>query len=257
VSQILFAFKKRFAFVCLLLALVPFATAQESGDYLQATGFPAFGVTVPVELGYIDLANGNLHLEIPIAAPPQRGLLKYNARFVYDSRIWQPVVSNGNTVWAAPTAGSMQSPGAYSSLSLFTDTDQLSASGTSGRLGWTDWSSVQTCNGTNYYTASQFSATYGPTTRYFDVPISSVANSCENWPTTNSGYATDGSGYQMYVTMTSSTTWDATLYAPDGTDVWNSRDTNGNHFAINSPSGPLIDTLGRTPVTISTNGSAE
>lgn len=58
-----------------------------------------FSENVPVEFGFVDLANGNLHLEIPLADPAQRGALRYNARFVYDSRVWMPVLYGNSWYW--------------------------------------------------------------------------------------------------------------------------------------------------------------
>jgi len=61
--------------------------AQQS--FLDEPGIPAFTTAFPIEHGFINLSNGNLHLEIPIASYPQRGDLKaLHARLVYDSRIW-------------------------------------------------------------------------------------------------------------------------------------------------------------------------
>jgi hypothetical protein len=57
-------------------------------NYFEQIGPPATDTTVPVELGFVDLSNGNLHLEVPIANSPQRGSLQYSAKLVYDSRIW-------------------------------------------------------------------------------------------------------------------------------------------------------------------------
>ena len=62
--------------------------AQVSQSYLNDTGSTAYGIQVPVENGYIDISNGNLHLEFPMASQPQRGALTLNERLVYDSRIW-------------------------------------------------------------------------------------------------------------------------------------------------------------------------
>jgi len=45
------------------------------------------------------------------------------------------------------------------------------------------------------------------------------------------------------------------IYAPDGTQVYPSvKDTNGNYFSTD-PNGNVIDTLGRTPITKTTNGN--
>src|SRR5205823_5024173 len=37
---------------------------------------------------FINLSNGNLHIEIPLASQTQRGTLSLNERLVYDSRVW-------------------------------------------------------------------------------------------------------------------------------------------------------------------------
>ena len=60
-------------------------------DYLAQPGIPSFTTSEPVEAGFINLANGNLHLEIPLASYPQRGSLGYSLVAVYDSRIWKKV----------------------------------------------------------------------------------------------------------------------------------------------------------------------
>jgi len=36
-------------------------------DYLTSTGAPSFAAPYPVEMGFVDAASGNLHLEIPLA----------------------------------------------------------------------------------------------------------------------------------------------------------------------------------------------
>src|SRR5574342_421005 len=59
-----------------------------AGGRCTAAGSPSFTTAEPVELGFINLSNGNLHIEIPIAASPQRGSVPFVAKLVYDSRIW-------------------------------------------------------------------------------------------------------------------------------------------------------------------------
>ena len=64
-----------------------------------------------------------------------------------------------------------------------------------------------------------------------------------------SGPANDSSGYRMVVTNYVQ----ATVYAPDGSQVYPSvKDTNGNFFSKDG-SGNVIDTLGRTPITKTSN----
>ena len=67
--------------------------------YLNTVGDPSFGVNVPVPNGYINIGNGNLHLEFPLATLKQRGDLKLNERLVYDSRIWDIVHYSGYYWW--------------------------------------------------------------------------------------------------------------------------------------------------------------
>ena len=56
----------------------------------------------------------------------------------------------------------------------------------------------------------------------------------------------------MYVTNYTTV---SAIYAPDGTQVYPSvKDTNGNYFSTD-PNGNVIDTLGRTPITKTTNGN--
>src|SRR5258708_13266060 len=69
-------------------SLPAFSQAQ---SYQDEPGLPTFAVTVPVENGIINLANGNLHIEIPIATYPQRGSRSMHVRLVYDSRFWLQV----------------------------------------------------------------------------------------------------------------------------------------------------------------------
>src|SRR5258708_11319960 len=75
------------AIVVTAIASAVISLAQNS--YLDEPGIPAFTTALPVEHGFINRANGNLHIEIPIATYPQRGNIKaLHARLVYDSRFW-------------------------------------------------------------------------------------------------------------------------------------------------------------------------
>src|SRR5438874_6060509 len=78
--------------LCVCVLLSTFVSAQ---NYLLSTGAPTFLTAEPVELGYINLGNGNLHLSVPFGSFPQRGAIPFSAGMVYDSRIWQVV----NNAW--------------------------------------------------------------------------------------------------------------------------------------------------------------
>src|SRR6266576_1285856 len=85
----------RIRWIALVLGLAwlmgPRATtveAQTSEDYLDAIGIPAFTTAQPVEKGFINLSNGNLHLNLPLTSLPQRAGSQATVSLMYDSRIW-------------------------------------------------------------------------------------------------------------------------------------------------------------------------
>src|SRR5277367_1788292 len=73
--------------ITLLLALAfSWIGHAEAQGYLTSTGTPPFSAPEPVEYGFTDTANGNLHLEIPLGSFPQRGSNQGLAvKLVYDS----------------------------------------------------------------------------------------------------------------------------------------------------------------------------
>jgi hypothetical protein len=89
-----------FAFIYSALAGTP-ALSQNSQSYLNDLGTTPYGVNIPVENGFINISNGNLHLEFPLATHPQRGALSLGEKIVYDSRIWMfsPFGTNGSYHW--------------------------------------------------------------------------------------------------------------------------------------------------------------
>src|SRR5579863_4992102 len=68
-------------------------------NYLLATGRPSFTTAAEVEMGFVNMGNGNLHIEIPLTSSPQRGSRDFSAQLVYDSRIWQSVSNGTSTTW--------------------------------------------------------------------------------------------------------------------------------------------------------------
>src|SRR5215469_5514556 len=75
-------------FVCIFMFCAPAGLAQDKNDYLDRVGVPNFAVMEPVELGSINLANGGLHLEIPVASLAQRGPQPFTIKLIYDSQLW-------------------------------------------------------------------------------------------------------------------------------------------------------------------------
>jgi len=80
-------------FVLLLIVVCLFGpyTANlrgQSDNPLETIGVPTFSSMLPVENGSINAANGNLHLEFPLATVPQRGGPPLKVSLTYDSSIW-------------------------------------------------------------------------------------------------------------------------------------------------------------------------
>jgi hypothetical protein len=83
--------------ICGLASLYAATLPSVAQDYMYAAGNPSYSTQIPVEGGFIDLDNGNLHFELSLSSHPQRGKLALNERLVYDSRIWKIVSNNGQS----------------------------------------------------------------------------------------------------------------------------------------------------------------
>jgi len=223
-----------------MLATLQTATAQ---SYLTQIGVPPFTTALPIENGFINVANGNLHLSIPSGSFPERGSHPFVAGLVYDSRIWQ-VVSGTSNSWQPTNAGSQ---GGW----------RFVTSGDAGNASFTSYG--------DRYGAGITSATWiDPlgTVHYF--PVSLALSSNGNCVDSSSAvFATDATGY--YTSWTHSCSNNSLyhyFYSPDGTVVNRGgpgyasapEDTNGNYFTADA-NGNVIDTLGRTPITYVASGT--
>jgi hypothetical protein len=224
--------------IAILLLLVSGLLNQSHAQYTTATGLPTFTTGIPVELGFTNISNGNLHLEIPLASYPQRGSLVYSARLVYDSLIWKIVggkwqptnVPNSMGGWRLITGGETGSV-KYLTVSVPCDTPPPIQYRTQ-------------------YTAFVWTAPDG-TSHQFPIYTLRDRTICNEGVSSDAEYADDSTGYYMSVSNYSS----ATVFAPDGTEVYPVvTDTNGNYFSKDA-NGNIIDTLQRTPITVTTNGN--
>ena len=82
--------------LCLVALVICLPAISFPQTYLNSTGRPPFNTPSAVEQGFVNLGNGNLHLEIPIGSFPQRGGTLI-AKFVYDS----PYLADGEWGMAA------------------------------------------------------------------------------------------------------------------------------------------------------------
>ena len=227
---------------CCLLPITSLAQA-----YLTQVGNTPFSATVPVEMGYYDASTGNLHIEIPLGSWPARGSHGLTAALVYDSRIWFIGTPGGNKTWQ-PTNLPFTN---WAGWRLVT----YPALG--GNTSYTTQILSCTCpeppchNTPRYYEYSNFTWTdaYG-TVRTFPIITYYDPTNCYGDDPSNSARANDSSGYLMAVTSYTQISY---VKATDGTTVYPGfEDTNGNYFSTDS-GGNVIDTLGRTPVKVTTN----
>src|SRR5581483_4584225 len=224
--------------VVFLFLLIVFELSGSAQDYVSQTGSPTFSVNQPVVFGFTNLANGNVHLEIPIASAPQRGELGFSMKLVYDSRIWQVVKTGGSLLWKPTNVPN--SMGGW----------RVVSSANPGAVTF-DSSSVS-CDGTNFLLQFTNFVWQGPDGTRRKFPVSTAqSQGCSGDTPTGDSLAADASGYHMYVSGYHS----AVVYAKDGTQVFPAmQDTNGNYFSTDA-NGNVIDTLGRTVVTTSSSGN--
>lgn len=104
--ELILCFSRGIAIGVLCVLIGTGGTVLHAQSYLTSTGSPSFAAPYPAEMGTVDAASGNLHLEIPLGSFPQRG---QNATFVpkllYDSHIWTVPTDGASAVWT--TQGSL------------------------------------------------------------------------------------------------------------------------------------------------------
>ena len=202
---------------------------------------PTFTTAEPVEIGIINVANGNLHIEIPLALASQRGGLEYSAKFTYDSRVWSRAVVT--PVWAPATNfgwNLVESNAAIFGRNAGTHTCQCSC-GPNG----------QTCPATWYSYGNYFIKDFTGTRRDFPIYFESSCQCHTAESPTPSGAALDGSGYWMTGSIDRAS---VVVKAPDGTQIYpGMKDTNANSFTTDA-SGNVVDTLNRTVMIKYANG---
>ncbi|HTV57679.1 MAG TPA: RHS repeat-associated core domain-containing protein [Verrucomicrobiae bacterium] len=231
------------------------ATARPSvaQSYLYGFGSYPWSVPLPVPDGYVDAANGNLHVDIPLVSMPERGRIPFLAKLSYDSHIWQQVSSSGGSSWQPTNVPAL--PTVWGGWRLIT------TAGTGSGVTYTIGSGVCYTRDGNLnlphvyliYEDFQWTAPDGHSIPFGAVTIQAGSgNPCETNEPSSGGIARDASGYHISVTNYTS----AIVYAPDGTQIYpNVKDTNGNYYSAPDSSGDVTDTLGRTPITTTTNGS--
>src|SRR5690348_10733587 len=175
---------------------------SQANDPLSDLGVPPFLTTLQVESGWIGMANGNLHLEIPLASYPQRGRPPITIALAYDSTIWPQC----STCFAELTRGWRIK---YSMVPLEAINDmQPGNKCTSGTGSMDEWDTYKNFSSTDPQSSTQqfnLTTVQGYLTPCGDFRYKTAPNA--------DGFATDLSGYHMYVTNSTVTV----IYGPDGT----------------------------------------
>lgn len=264
------------AALCFLLS----SSILKGQSALDSIGIPKASPTFPIEHGVINLANGNVHLEIPLENYTQRGDIKLPATLVYDSTMWKNTDPCGSSCpqWQ-PTASNLSTSGGwylqYGNGSIVSDSVTFPCFYSAG-------------NGA--YIGTNGNAYIGKDIRYYDRhntlhvfpnPVVHLSSDCQfveisNTPAgftmdtppadlaTASAYATDGSG--LYATI--SNYYDIRIFDSQGVEVANNVtnepsmiDRNGNYISADSsstvwllgqsgtPGSNFKDTLNRTLIT--------
>ncbi len=86
----------------LFLALSALPMPVNAQDYFNEIGIPEYTTAQPVEGGFLNLPNGNLHLELPISNVGVRGGRKIINKLVYDSLQWREVTGSVLNGGSAP-----------------------------------------------------------------------------------------------------------------------------------------------------------
>ena len=232
-----------------LFALVSFVSSSaQVGD--PGPGFPVTGLQIPVEMGSIDAANGNLHLEIPLGNFTQKGNLPLPVKLVYDSKIWNITDDGSGLSWQPnniqSTHSPFASPGGWRLVAgQIQDTYAVNVIFGGCGQSFQNWRFVDSSGAIHPF------------------GVVSTTGNCSGANQPQTGYALDGSGYVIVATgahafvydqqgnrlLADQSTQSSSHNAPNGNVGVYSVDQNNNSTSTDTD-GNLIDTLGRTPVTV-------
>jgi RHS repeat-associated protein len=242
-----------FSLIYLALASTA-ALSQNSQGYLNDIGGTPYGVNIPVENGFINVSNGNLHLEFPLATHPQRGALRLSEKLVYDSRIWMfsPFGSHGSYHWwpyNVNAAGGSNTSGGW----RFVKGNEI------GSISYQFVSSqTSICNPDDNQQVSDYVEQIlwidpNGTTHPFSAYINYHNDQCANFSsqTLNPGPAADGSGYSA----SDDGSGNPVITDSSGSQVYPQVIDRYGNFWSTDGNGNLVDDTGRTPVIATQNGN--
>ena len=236
----------RFLFVILIVSAAAFPTSAQ-----VATGIPPFG-SFGGGPDVINLANLNAHLSIPVLSKSGRGT-NFTYTLAYDSAVWHPVNSGGNTIWQGVSnfgwSAQTQVVTGYVAYTVVTyPTCYFGGQYNGIAYNYNSWWYYDTF-GTVHYFPGVGTTVVTPTGQY-----------CSSSQSSSSGTAEDGSGWTISVTGSSvnsviSNTGQVLkppVNSQSGAGTF--KDRNGNELTANS-SGQFFDTLSSTVPVLSVTGT--
>jgi len=226
-----------------LLLLVVAASSLSSGQV--TTGKPIYASFGGGPFDTIDLANNNVHFEIPVLTKPGRGV-NFSYSLGYDSSVWLPVGSSGSQSWQPiQNWGWIALTNAATGYLTYSTSLVQIPCGYPPQLYYGELS-------TNYYYVDAFGALHGFPGAAF------LASPCGG-----SGYigahSTDGSGYSFITGCSTSLVCDKAgrqINMPQNSESGSGSliDTNGNYISV-SATGVFTDTVGLTVLTPGGSGT--
>lgn len=173
-------------------------------------GAPENSHQLPVRFGFVNLDNGNLHLEIPLYSMPYRGHPATTNTLVYDSMFWNyfPLEGTPGPEMLYPTqAGWSNGLGDFDGLGAIFATPSSSVSCTQVEGGltgsiylYTSYAITDSHNTTHTFTFSPpiADAQCAELPSYQNYPGNNDS-SIDGYPQNGSAYAMDGSGYHLVI----------------------------------------------------------
>lgn len=245
--------------VALFVAFVPNRASAQT-DLSQIIGIPEHAHTLPVRFGFVNLDNGNLHLEIPLYSNPERGHPSLENVLVYDSSFWSSVNGTGQPL-DYPTTSGWGGGGIY-----YPDQPPQAVAGTPYQVIpcsqfygaivvgsvtiVTSFTSSDPHNTTRTFNTSEIADAqcfYAPGQPNQGAPYPDDNDAVFNgYPQNGTAYASDGSGYQVTITK-SNGVQKRYVTAPNGIAVTAQNPfgttPNGNTYDISTS---LVDELGES-----------
>ena len=225
----------------IVLVVISLQNGLQAQDYFTSTGTPTFAIPQPAEMGFVDAASGDLHLEIPMGSFPQRAGRTLELKLAYDSNLWSIYNNGTSSKWVdnLNDQGFLAAGGWRLVTPGIPDLSQLTGGCTFNEL-------YQEPNGTQHL----FHVVLG-------TGAPSGSGGCQYSTVTT--YAVDASGFQLIAQCCTNSAINFTVYAPDGTCEWGNAvtcvgDANGNYMP-GAPPDTGWDTLNRQYYNSSTSST--